>query len=206
MAQAKANKKFKVAIASMAIAFVAVVGGLVGVWAATSQTIGSSFDVQYTVNGAIAGNITATYKTAADDTATTFGEHNFDVTASDPTAENKFNKQFTIADEELELSATNQSVVFTYSFYNVGETEFTAKLTDTCAQQNVEVVYEVDGEEVELTDNAYTVTVPVTANDADSAVVVTITVSIADVNKSAWYTSDVDAGTQLLWELNAVAA
>ncbi|MBE7074029.1 MAG: hypothetical protein E7379_02955 [Clostridiales bacterium] len=192
MEQKKSSKKLSYAVIGLAVALVAVVGGLIGVYAATQQTVGSSFDVQYNVTGEIAGSVSAKYNITKD---VDMGTAEFDVTDSTVRGELK-------ADETIGLDATNKQVVFTYTFTNVGETTYVATVTDTTDFANVTIEWSKTSVEVAPATDADSDGLISESEAAAAAVEVTCTVTIKDTNKSAHYTSSSAEGSAVVtWAL-----
>lgn len=197
MEQTKAmssNKKLTIAIVAMAVALLAVVGGLIGVWAATQQTVQTSFNVQYSIGENIAATVTASYATV-DNKQTDTKSETFDATTAEQT--------FSLALGDITLDPTNTSVTFTYTFKNNSAVAFTATLTDTSKAANVTISYDGDTDTTQevtsTTASAVNGTTSV-AVGANATATVTITVAVKDVNAStASYVSDATNG--ITWVL-----
>ncbi|MBQ8908787.1 MAG: hypothetical protein IJY90_00645 [Clostridia bacterium] len=194
-----ATKKLTVAVISMAVALCFVVGGLIGVWAAAQQSVGSNFEVKYEVGALVAANVTAKYQKVGGDPVA-MGE-GITFNANDVQGATSYDKLS--ASEVIALDKDTQSVTFTYTFKNLGETAYTVTLADNATRDNVTVVYS----SVDAEGNFKPVNVPALAGDEGSdvdAVEITITVSITDANKSASYKSA--EGNAIVWTLSAVGA
>ena len=99
----KSSKKLTIAMCAMAVALVAVVGGLIGVWAAVSQTASSKFNVQYSIGGHIAGSVAAKYQVLNGEEKAMGEKVAFSVTDDDKAAALD-------AAEAIALDATNKTV------------------------------------------------------------------------------------------------
>ena len=66
MEKAKSNKKFLFTIISLSIAVVCALGGIIGIWAASSQTVGSTFTVTYDIGKNVAIAVGASAQTCRD--------------------------------------------------------------------------------------------------------------------------------------------
>lgn len=51
---AKSNSRLKIAVVALACAFILSFGGMIGIWAATQQTVSSSFTVSYSIGDNVA--------------------------------------------------------------------------------------------------------------------------------------------------------
>ncbi|MBE7074030.1 MAG: hypothetical protein E7379_02960 [Clostridiales bacterium] len=181
------NKKLSIAVMSLAVAVCFVVGGLIGAWAAIQQSVGSSFDVQYTVGSDIAATVSAKYQ-VLNGQETQMGAITF--AATEEQGATSYDK---ITAGKIDLSVTNKSITFTYTFLNIGENEYEAVLADNCSYSNVTVTPSKTS--VKVAPGA-----GVEGSGVD-AVEVTIQVTIIDTNKSAHYTSNSTAG--LVWTLTS---
>ena len=190
----KSNKKFIAAIASLAMVVCLALGGLIGVLAAGTQTINSSFNVSYSVSGKIAGSVSAKYQYAdwnyEEDTIGAFeGDevalgNTFDF---DVTTENDDTRALNAATVAFD-DAKKNAVVFTYTFTNVGETNYTVTLDDNAAldtaNTNLVISYAKDGTSVQKTDiSNFTVAAP--AVGGTTTVTVSITMHVENLNYAA---------------------
>lgn len=216
----KANKKFIIAIAALAMVVCLAVGGLVGVLAAQAQQVKSTFNVQYTIGENIAGKISANYKVASDaavdlvtgittnDDATAYDDTKviaFDTTTEEHGAGSISAYALNAEAESISLSPSKTSVVFTYTFENTGATAFNVTLTDgaVAGAKNVTVTYAVSDNDDDTTDADLSATAGFRVAAGKTAQV-TITVSVEDSNKAEGnYTSAEGAG--LVWNLSYVA-
>ena len=199
----KANKKFIIAIAVMAMVVCLAVGGLVGVFAASQQAVTSSFDVQYRIGQNIAGEVSATYAVSKNGNSgnfvvgdTTATKITFDTTEGQHGEGSIAAYALNVNDASaLALSPEHTSIEFTYTFVNTGATNFEVTLTDGADQKNVTVTYKLDGAVV--TDLSFPV-------NAGASAIFTIVVEVTDANLStANYTST--AGSALSWAIEYAA-
>ncbi|MBE7073520.1 MAG: hypothetical protein E7379_00240 [Clostridiales bacterium] len=158
MKEVSGNKKFVLTIASLCIAFLAICGTIIGVWAATSQSIKSSFNVQYDVGE----NVAAKIRTEFTDKGVTEIAHNDDK-GNKVTDENGFvvinapdenGKSVEIGD--FSLTPANQEVVFYFTIENIlGEGFLNISVIVTLETQN-NVDYEIyySNEEVVASESA----------------------------------------------------
>lgn len=185
------NKKLVITIAVLACALLFALGAVIGVFAATSQTVQTSFNVSYSVSGNIAANVSAKHQVGSD-AEVTWGEGISFGIADAPEGTTYYSLS---APGNITLTLEKQTVVFTYTFENTGSTDFTAVLTDTTDLSNVKVAYsdeDVDSTGVEV--------------KAGQTVNVTVTVSVDNQDKAAWYRSNVEGGAALQWALTGANA
>ena len=57
----KSNKKFTLTVTALVVALLFAIGGIIGVWAASNQTVSSSFSVSYSIGDNVAVAIGAKY-------------------------------------------------------------------------------------------------------------------------------------------------
>ena len=199
----KTTKKFTIALCAMAFALVAVVGGLIGVWAATAQVVGSNVNVQYQIGSNIAATIKANYATAV----TTGAEQSvtFDATADQPTGGAI---QHTLALGDVTLSPAATEVTFTFTFDNDSAVPFRATLVDTSMAANVTITYQDDTEgaitvtSLEATSINGTTYVDVDANAKGVTVEIKVEVAAANASSASYVST---AATGLKWTLDSAA-
>ena len=185
------NKKLVITIAVLACALLFALGAVIGVFAATSQTVQTSFNVSYSVSGNIAATVTAKHQVGTD-AEVTWGEGiSFGINDA-PEGATYYSLA---APGNITLTLEKQTVVFTYTFENTGSTDFTAVLTETTDLSNVTIEYSdpdvvTDGVQVE----------------AGETVNVTVTVSVENQDQTAWYRSNVEGGAVLQWALTGANA
>lgn len=190
----KTTKKFTIALCAMAFALVAVVGGLIGVWAATQQSISSDFNVQYEVGKHIAGAVSATYQVGTKEAAALGQKVTF------TSSETVTSHSLTTAAQDITFGP-GEAVVFTYTIENHGAEAFVATLSDTAARNNVTVAYGENLEDMAITVPAATFAADGSMTQAGS-VQVTITVTATNPNAAtATYVSNATAGTVVSWSL-----
>ena len=120
------SKKLIIAVVALCVALLCVVGALIGVYAASTQSLKSTFNVNYSVGSGIAAKANATYevggvtknmttdgKAEAQDGSNTILEFNVNDSNTTPGALS--------IPENVELSTTNQSILFVFYFQNIGE-------------------------------------------------------------------------------------
>ena len=73
------NKKFFIAIISLSVALICALGAIIGIWAATSQAVKSSFSVRYNVDGHVAARVTSFYQVIGDTELTQIDQTTFNV-------------------------------------------------------------------------------------------------------------------------------
>ncbi|MBQ8444664.1 MAG: hypothetical protein IJX25_04860 [Clostridia bacterium] len=203
-----ATKKLTIAVCSLAVALCVVAGGLIGVWAATQQSVNTTFNVQYSVGQHIAARVSAAYQVGTQDTVataaeTSMGEISFDTTAAEHESATDYHQ---ITGSTINLTPDKTYVLFTYTFENTSaSTKFTATLTDTSMASNVTVKYNNDESKVvnatstEAAELAQTNVVSVTV-EAGQTVEVEVLVNVYNVNNTtASYVSNTTNG--VLWAL-----
>ena len=111
----KQKNKLLLAICAMCIAFLSVVGTLIGVLAASTQSVGSLFSVSYDVGDNIATRITAYYQFEGDEGLTSLGtlQKNVDGTS-----------QGEISAVNLDFTPETTTMRFVWVFENIGEQQF----------------------------------------------------------------------------------
>lgn len=131
----KSKKKLIIALSSFAFVLVAAVVTVVAVLAATTQTINSNVSVSYKAQE-IAGTVSAKYQVLNEEEkdmtvdGTSAGQKTL---TYDGTETNADPAKTLIPQGDIVLTRDNNKVVFTYTFTNTGDADYTA-----------EVVYEDD--------------------------------------------------------------
>ena len=172
MSETKVKKasKMKIAVISLACALVLAVGGMIGIYAATQQTVGSTFTVSYSVGDnvaiAVGANIHGPYSTDSEkgydwfSQSGTLEKNENGLFVINATEQNDYGLQLSLSDINMEMQSWGGIGVVMFAFYfeNLGEESILATVTNNCDIKNMNVGYYLD-----------TITVPEDAIDQDIA-------------------------------------
>ena len=103
------KKKYIIAITSLSLVIVALVGAVVGIWAATQQTVNSKLYVSYTPTKDVIATVSAEYSLAGA-TASSIGSQSW--TYNQATVQKQLDKT------NLTLTDTNSYIIFHFTFRN----------------------------------------------------------------------------------------
>ena len=200
------NKKFKLALVSMCCAFVLATGALIGVLAASSQSLGASFSISYFIAENIAVKSNSTYQLAGGEVVE-LDEIRFNVD-DEPTPT-------TISIPDIELSVEQNYFELGYSFQTLSpENDIVLKvywdnLLDNIYNIKITMTYTFLGEDpVVIYDNKNPLTDPdplpfgdengfpiATRDNRDwSTFKIDLRFEVDDLNKSAYVRSTEDGG------------
>ena len=153
MSEAKVNKvnKMKIAVVSLACALVLAIGGMIGIYAASQQSVGASFTVNYSVGDnvaiAVGANIRGPYSTGS--------EKGYDWFSQSGTLETNENGLFILNaaeqnDNNLQLSYPDINMtpdgiypvaIMAFYFENIGEGTIQAVFTNKSDIKNMSITY-----------------------------------------------------------------
>ena len=140
----KSKKKLIIAIVCLAIALLGVVGVTAGVLAAQSAAINSNIDVRYTAQE-VAVRVSATYQVAnGTETDMTDGNSNTTITIDGTETGNPATGTLSPSGQ-IDLTKTNNYVIFKYTIINDGSRALDASLMTLPSATNVTVTYSTDG-------------------------------------------------------------
>ena len=211
------SKKLIISISAIVAVLLAAVIAVVAVFAANQQAVNTGFSVKYSATN-VAATVSATYQRKTDDSATNLVTSDSKTSISFTAAEETTTKSLSTADgADIALSATNNYVIFTYTFKNditAGGKSMSVKLNDTSVQSNVNVYYLASAETADYatikgaegSENTALPAVQTVA--AQGTVNFYILVEIANDTLEAEYTSETTGETVkgISWELNSVVA
>ena len=200
--QKSLKRKFSIAMLAMASVMCVALGGIIGVIAASMQSVDSSFNIEYSVGQNIAGIVSARYQVGKQTNVDTAEEHSMgqiEFDAVDVAGQNYYN----LNGGDITLTPSGTYVKFTYAFKNKGENKFLATLNDSSIAKNVVIIYDEDssttiqGENEVWLDRENVISIPVEKGEEVS---VSIIVHVNNVNiESAFYRSQI--GNGLVWTL-----
>lgn len=152
MSEVKVKKvnKMKIAVVSLACALVLAIGGMIGIYAASQQSVGASFTVNYSVGDNVAIAVGATIR------RTYAGEYEWFEQSGDldqnehglyiinATEQNDNNLQLTKGNFDLEIIESQPNLAFvSFYFESIGEGTIQASVTDNSQIKNMSVQYYV---------------------------------------------------------------
>lgn len=193
MSENGSKKRLIITISSLCIAVVAVICSVVAIFAAANQSVQSTFKVTYKATN-VAATVSAKY-TVKNKEAVSLGSQTINA-ADDQTTYSTLS-----TDTDIELTASNDEVVFQYTFTNNSSSnKIKVTLADNAQKENVTVSYaNATTEDASLT---YGSTLSEIEIDSSSTVYVYIKVAITNTANSASYTAD--STNTLIWSLEAV--
>ena len=109
-----AKTKYLIAIIFLVASVIATAGALIGVYAASSQSVGTQFLINYKLNNDIAVEVSAQYEFEGS-TPVSLGSVTFDVNSSQSTA-------YLGTQSVIDITYTTP-VLFTYTFKNISKTQ-----------------------------------------------------------------------------------
>ncbi|MGN0798405.1 MAG: hypothetical protein ACI4L7_02455 [Christensenellales bacterium] len=105
------KKKYMIAIVSLSLIIVALVGAVIGIWAATQQTVNSKLYVSYTPSKDVIAKVNASYSINGATSATAIGsQQSFTYGSSGTTA--------ALDKTNLTLTDSAPYIIFAFSFQN----------------------------------------------------------------------------------------
>lgn len=179
------KSKLVVAFSTLGVVCLGAIIACVFAFAAGTQSFKSNVTVSY-IASEIAGSVSATYKVGAE------GEVVKMTTDGQAPAQDNSNTIITFTADtdnsaslgtlaplaDIELSKTNKTVTFTYSFTNTGDHDYTATLVETVTANNLER---------ESTPTGLVVTVPAATAGVAGTATYSITYTISDLAKDAGF-------------------
>ncbi|MBO5395166.1 MAG: hypothetical protein J6A28_04650, partial [Clostridia bacterium] len=108
------NKKMLIALTTLCVAFLFVCGAMIGVFAATAQTVNSGFKVQYSIGDNIAATVSVEHTLTGGTPAKSV---NFTAATGE--------QVFALEPADATLSPDATEVVYTFTFKNDSEVPFT---------------------------------------------------------------------------------
>ncbi|MBO5394926.1 MAG: hypothetical protein J6A28_03370 [Clostridia bacterium] len=205
------RKKLTITIIALCVALLTIVGALIGVFAAETQSVKSEFEVEYTVGTNIAAKITGTYQVGN-------GTVKSMTTDGQAAAENKSNTDLIFnvntdnatpgalsVPEDIVLDSTNNYVTLVFTFENLSDTTAFEVTSDWYIDASYTKLFKNITTETTYSNSTYTgSTTPTTGTidpstdgidfskylgepvNAGNTLVVTIKLSIANINQSAY--------------------
>lgn len=136
------KKKLAISITTLCLVLLLCIAIPVGIWAAQNATIKNPINVTYTAKE-IGAEVSATYQRKTDASPTSFvtstGEATITLTGEE---DDNYEASFAAVDaDKMELSKTNDTITFVYSFKNTGDKSFTVTLGGERTAENVTVKY-----------------------------------------------------------------
>lgn len=107
------KKKYIIAITSLSLVIVALVGAVIGIWAATQVTVTSKLSVSYTPSTAVVAQVNAFYRKQGGNKTSIGSTLNYDYSTSMNST-----KSDAISDQSLTLDDTTTWVIYGFSFKN----------------------------------------------------------------------------------------
>ena len=216
----KSNNKLKIAVIVLAIALVAAIGGIFGVYAATQQNVNTAFSVQYSIGKNVAVAIGA----RTGNTSTGMGnfiwfEADTNIEKNDETNlyeigvnDNDQNLNLHLPEEYngvLSITNSSQGQALSFYFQNLSSTDINVTVQDNCTVVgDLDVYYYYDilptstpldyifaGTETDLSSP-----ITIKAGELCELFIMVYFPEDADVNKSASYTSDANGGLSFRFE------
>lgn len=187
------NKKFTIALVTLGVALLLVVGAVIAVFAAGFQGVNSGFKVTYSATN-IEATVSAQYQKYDNKGATSGEAVDFTTAGGEKTIsfttetddETDATQYQALTTDDVALSRTIPSVTFTYKFVNDSDTnKLAVALTGTKAPvegDNVTVTYAINGETKTADEIA--------SFEVEDETTVSFTVSIIEVNANASYEVD----------------
>ncbi|MBQ8444663.1 MAG: hypothetical protein IJX25_04855 [Clostridia bacterium] len=117
MAKEKSAKsKYLIAIILLVVSICAITGALIGVYAASSHTLSSSFLISYKMNNSIAVKVSAQYQIVGK-TVEDLGSVTFDINSTENSG--------TLGTQDVIILTSGETYVdFTYTFENLSKTQY----------------------------------------------------------------------------------